>query len=82
MFEGIIVANWMAGLFPLSALGRAGISCDNAFSAWSIGDLKDVTYDLYDDLSSRSCRGGGWANRTGWRIFYFQVSLIGEHRRI
>ena len=27
MFEGIIVANWMAGLFPLSALGRAGVSC-------------------------------------------------------
>ena len=31
MFEGIIVANWMAGLFPLSALGRAGVSCDKCF---------------------------------------------------
>ena len=31
MFEGIIVANWTAGLFPLSALGRAGVSCDKCF---------------------------------------------------
>ena len=81
MFEAIIVANWMASLFPLFALGRAGVSCDNAFSAWSIGDLKEVTYDLYDDLSSRSCGGGGWTDRTGWWTFYFQVSLIGEPRR-
>ena len=40
MFEAVIVANWMAGLFPLSALGRAGVSCDDIVSSLLIGDLE------------------------------------------
>ena len=61
MFEGIIVVNWTAGLFPLSVLGRAGVSCDYIVSSWLIGDLEKGLM-----ISTTTSRVGWMGVAIGW----------------
>ena len=63
MFEGIIVVNWTDVLFPLSTLGRAGVSCDDGVSFLLTGGLeKGLTIST---TTSRVGRAGVAVGRTG-----------------
>ena len=63
MFEGIMVVNWTAGRFPLSVLGRAGVSCDDDVSSLLTGGLENGL--TISTTTSRVGRTGVATGRTG-----------------
>ena len=63
MFEAIIVASWTAGLFPLLALGWAGVSCDDSVSPLLTGGLENGL--TISTTTSRVGRAGVATGRAG-----------------
>ena len=66
IFEGIIVVNWTAGLFPLSVLERAGVSCDNGVSSLLTGGIENGL--TISTTTSRAGRAGVATGRTGLAV--------------
>ena len=63
MFEGIIVVNWTAGLFPLSVLERAGVSCDEGVGSLLTEGLENRL--TISTMTARVGRAGVATGRTG-----------------